>query len=93
MGYRVTEHATVNLENTEDTFKFLGYDFDLSDFQAFTSWTGTEKLGEQAKELGYGDGYTPRGGGNSDTAFYAVNLSDYHSEDVIHIALIEHSDD
>lgn len=74
---------------------FYGSDYEIDlDPDTFlrldTPWLtlSKEHVSELAK-LGFTDGFSPRGYGNSDTAFYALDLTEYYDFDAIRVALID----
>lgn len=67
-------------------------ELDMGDFMSPGGpWMGMsdEFMGELTR-LGYADGILPRGMGNSDTAFYALDMREYYDGDIVRVALIDH---
>lgn len=66
-------------------------DLDFNDFTVIDSpqHAYSDSFKDALKELGYADALLPRGAGNADTAFYALDTSDYYSDDIVRVALID----
>lgn len=66
-------------------------DLDFNDFTVIDSpqHAYSDSFKDSLKELGYADALLPRGAGNADTAFYALDMSDYYSDDSVRVALID----
>lgn len=66
-------------------------DLDFNDFTVIDSPQNaySNSFKDALKELGYADALLPRGAGNADTAFYALDTSNYYSEDTVRVALID----
>lgn len=66
-------------------------DLDMGDFVVPGSpWMNmTDEFKSELSRLGFADGIMPRGMGNGDTAFYALDMREYYDEDIVRIALID----
>lgn len=87
MVYRIADSEVIDFVNDPEVFEFMGNEFSLSDFMVVQNLP--EDVTQSLTDTGYNDGYMPRGGGNSDTAVYAVSLKDFHSLGELNIALLE----
>lgn len=66
-------------------------DLDMNDFMLLDGPWGTHTgLMDELSRLGYADGIMARVMGNSDTAFYALDMREYYDEDIVRVALIDH---
>lgn len=66
-------------------------DLDMNDFMILDGPWGTfPAMMDELSRLGYVGGIMARGMGNSDTAFYALDMREYYDEDIVRVALIDH---
>lgn len=66
-------------------------DLDMSEFMVLDNlWNAfSEEFKAELKALGFADGILPRGMGNGDTAFYALDMREYYDGDIVRVALID----
>lgn len=66
-------------------------DLDMNDFMILGNpWSNdSDEFIHELARLGFADGIMPRGMGNSDTAFYALDFREYYDGDIVRVALID----
>lgn len=67
-------------------------DLDMADFMVpHGPWMGmSDEFICEITRLGFPDAILPRGMGNGDTAFYALDMREYYDGDIARVALIDH---
>lgn len=66
-------------------------DLDMDEFMILSNpWTDySDEFINELTRLGFADGIMARGMGNSDTAFYALDMREYYDHDIVRVALID----
>lgn len=77
---------------------FAGTEFEVDlDFSEFISpgspWLNfSEEFLTEVDRMGFSGAFLPRGYGNADTAFYALDMRYFYDSDMIRVALVDDSE-